>query len=248
MPQIGLNHGDQKRMQITQLTGQQSQYGGLPDCASKGISPLCYSDVFSKAVDFTLSQRLKLDSSLSEATSERLVAEATHEIAGGLQEQINLHRELGRDPYKAIGGDCGNVHLLIARFLLEEYPRLTPNLVMGSVVLNQQEAFNFSQEKFIEWRQNGYGDIFNCHAWVSLGQNWIIDATVGTWVHTRLGPGGAFGGVLYGPPSSLKRVPIANEKDAEQSLTGIMYSPVVLGVEAFSLVHQARERRRHDGA
>ncbi len=248
MTLIGLNHVDRKRMQITQLAGQQSQYDGLPDCASKGISPLCYSDVLSEAVDFSRSQGLKLDSSPSEATCEPLVAKAAHEIAAGLYEQINLHRERGHDPYMAIGGDCGNVHLLIAGFLLENYPMLTPNLVMGSVILRQQEAFNFSQKKFIEWRQSGYGDIFDCHAWVSIGQNWIIDATVGTWVHTRPGPGGAFGGVLYGSPSFLKRVPIPNEKDAEQSLTDIMYRPVVLGVEAFSLVQQARERRRRGGA
>lgn len=201
-----------------------------------------YSDAFSEAVKFNRSQRLKFDSNPSEVTCELQVAIAAQEIANGLYDQINRHRIHDRNPFMAIGGDCGNVHDLIARFLLENYPELSPNLVMGSVTLNQQEPFNFSQEKFIDWSQKGYGEIFDCHAWVSLGQNWIIDATIGTWVHTRQGPGEAFGGVFYGSPSSLKSVPIANEKHVEQSLVGIRYRPIVLGLEAFSLVHQARER------
>lgn len=207
-----------------------------------------YSDAFGEAMEFNRSLGLKLDSNPSEATCEPLVAKAVDEIAHGLYEQINHHRKVGHNPYMAIGGNCGNVHFLIAKFLLKEYPRLSPNLVMGSVALNQQEPFNFSQEKFIDWKQRGYGELFDCHAWVSLGLNWIIDATIGTWAHTRQGPGDAFGGILYGPPSSLKTVQISDEKHVEQSLTGIRYKPIVLGVEAFSLVHQAREQSHSDGA
>ena len=175
-----------------------------------------------------------------------LVERAVKEIASGLYEQIALYREQGRNPFMALGGDCGNVHLLISQFLLNNYPLLSPNLVMGAVSFNQKESFNFSRENFIDWRQNGYGDLFDCHAWVSVGQSWIIDATIGTWVHTRQGSGGAFGGIFYGPPSSFKSVPIKNEGHEEQSLTGISYRPVVLGCKAFSLVQAARDKSRQD--
>lgn len=231
------------RRLFLQFTGTSNQ----PDIGSKSTSPVPYSDAFSDAMEFSRSQGLKLDSNPSEVTCEILAAKAAQEIANGLYDQIDNYRKIGCNPYMAIGGDCGNVHLLIANFLLKEYPKLSPNLVMGSVALNQKESFNFSEEKFIDWRQRGYGDVFDCHAWVSLGQNWIIDATICTWMHTRRGPGGAFGGILYGSPSSLKCVPITNEKHVEQSLTGIRYRPVVLGVDAFSLVHQARARSRRNG-
>ncbi len=209
---------------------------------------MVYSEALVKAMQFTQSQGLELDSACSEEICTTSVESAIQEIASGLYDQIDLYRKQDRDPYMAFGGDCGNVHLVISRFLSKNYPKLSPNLVMGAVAFNQQESFNFSQEKFIDWKKRGYGDLFDCHAWVSLGQSWIIDATIGTWVHTRQGPGQAFGGILYGDPSSLKSLSISKENHVEQSLIGISYRPVVVGVNAFTLVQQARDKSRRDGA
>lgn len=205
-----------------------------------------YSKSFVEALEFSQRHGISLDSTPVGSIPAHRVMQAVHEISAGLYEQIQQHKNLGRDPFWAIGGDCGNVHFLAQRFLLVEYPDLSPNLVMGSVALDGRESFSFSQDKFIDWLDRGYGAVFDCHAWVSLGADWIIDATIGTWIHTRQGPGGAFGGVAYGRPMSFRSMPIANEKHTEQSFTNIKYKPIVLGMDAFSKVHQARQRSRGD--
>ena len=85
------------------------------------------------------------------------------------------------------------------------------NFTMGNVTIDENGGFAFSQKKFIDWVCSGHGSVFDCHSWVTVGKDHIIDATIATYINTRRQGVMKFGGVLCGMPRSLKCIAIAQE-------------------------------------
>lgn len=206
-----------------------------------------YSADFAGAVDFTEGQDLSLDSPIDGPINADLVHKAVTELADGLDEQIGSYARSdlhGNSPYRGFGADCGNVHNLIAKFLIKHYPSLNPNFVMGGVDVNgrdEPKLFDLPQDRFLSWRKqkSGIGEHFNCHAWVSLGNDgWIIDATISTWILTREHDCEEFGPILYGPLPSLNHKRINASVDRHKinhfhfPSLDLQYHPAVIGLQA----------------
>ncbi len=155
-------------------------------------------------------------------------------VAHGLYDQIKQYRSRNQNVHMSLGGDCGNVHYLIARFIRANYKDVDANLTMGNVTIDENGGFEFSEKKFLDWVSSGHGSVFDCHSWVTVGKDHIIDATIATYVNTRRLGVMKFGGVLYGMPGLLECVPIAQEPhQALPNGTTIAFEPVVLGESAF---------------
>jgi hypothetical protein len=203
---------------------------------------MSYEAALARAIAFTGAEGLRLDSPPSSApitqSNLRLIAA---EVAGGLKDQISLYRLQEQKVAMSLGGDCGNVHHLIAKFLGTHHSSVAFNLTMGNVTINGAGGFAFSQDKFREWRRVGSGEIYDCHSWIALNDRYILDATLATYINTRRLGSRALGGVLYGTPSSLHCIPINGEPhEALPQDTTLDYEPVILGIEAFEKVAPRR--------
>ncbi|MEO8387395.1 hypothetical protein [Polaromonas sp.] len=201
--------------------------------------PVPNEDHLQCAIAFTESEGLRLDAPmLGNPTDNLQLLDIVDFISAGLDEQFALYRAQKFNVPMKLGGDCGNVHFLIAKSIQKIYPGLGANFVLGNVSVDGEGGFEFSQEKFKSWRRNGgHGDIYDCHSWITFGDGMILDATIATWVNTRRYSTKALGGILYGIPGALSCIPITGEPHephkAIPATTSIKYTPIALGIEAF---------------
>lgn len=209
--------------------------------------PLSFSASVNQAYEFTLAEGFQPDAFLTnKSVDTQQVAIIASEVARGLYDQIKQYRFRKQNEHMSLGGDCGNVHYLISQFIRENYKDVDANFTMGNVTIDQRWGFEFSEEKFRRWVSTGHGSVFDCHSWVTLGKDHIIDATIATYVNTRRQKVMKFGGVLYGTPGSLKCIPIVQEPHRDIPIgTTIIFEPVVFGIPAF---HCTARQDRHYGA
>lgn len=201
--------------------------------------PVSYEDHLQCAIAFTQSEGLRLDAPMrGNPTDNSQLLDIVDFISTGLDEQFAHYRAQKFNVPMTLGGDCGNVHFLIASFIRKKYPGLEANFVLGNVSVNGAGGFEFSQEKFKSWRRNGgHGDMYDCHSWITFGDGVILDATIATWVNTRRYSTKALGGILYGMPGALSCIPITGEPhETIPATTSIKYTPIALGIEAFRSV------------
>lgn len=169
-----------------------------------------YKDLLYAAAQFTTSEGFLTDSVPIEYSENAVIEAVTTEVAQGLFDQIDYYRSNEYFAHKRLGGDCGNIHLMVLEFMRKAYPHVPANLTLGEVTLSGCTRFPFNRERFLEWQQKR-PKIFDCHAWVTIGTSHIIDATLGTYIATRINDSNCFGGVLYGSLEKLSVIPIANE-------------------------------------
>lgn len=202
---------------------------------------MTYEDHLQCAIAFTQSEGLRLDAPIyGNPTNNAQLLGIVDFISTGLDEQLAHYRAQKNNVPMALGGDCGNVHFLIARYIQKKYAGLEANFVLGNVSVDGAGGFEFSQEKFKSWRRKGgHGDMYDCHSWITFGDGVILDATIATWVNTRQYSTKALGGILYGMPGALSCIPIAGEQhEGIPATTNIKYTPIALGIEAFLSVAQ----------
>lgn len=210
--------------------------------ASKSTAPEVsmptYSDCLQSAIAFTASEGLKLDNQPSGVSTDPMVlGTIASKVSQGLYEQIAAFRSQGLSVPMAFGGQCGNVHYIIAKFILSEYPGVEAHFALGNVAIDGARGFDFSQEKFKKWREAGHGKVYDCHSWIAFGDGTILDATIATWINTRRHRVKKLGGILYRMPGTLRCAGIENEPhQAVPAGTRIEYQPVALGLQAFSQV------------
>ena len=199
-----------------------------------------YHELLSAAVQFTEKEGLPPDSHLvnfnqiQKCPEDTSVKKIAAEVAQGLDEQIRRYRSVNDRAHLRLGGDCGNIHMLVIKYCKKLYPDTPVNLTIGGVIIQGRTIFSFTMEQFHQWRKNK-PKIFECHAWVTVGTSYIIDATLGTYMNTRLRESKHFGGILYGKPGKLVVIPIANEPHLHpERLDAIRYHPIVLGLHALS--------------
>lgn len=191
-----------------------------------------YRDLLYAAAQFTTSEGFLTDSELIEYSENALIEAVATEVAQGLFDQINYYRSNRYFAHKKLGGDCGNIHLMALEFMKKAYPHVPANLTLGEVTLSGCTEFPFSRERFLEWQQKR-PEIFACHAWITIGTSHIIDATLGTYITTRISDSNCFGGVLYGSLEKLSVIPMANEPHLHpKGVQTVSYCPIVLGRSA----------------
>lgn len=200
-----------------------------------------YEDLFQKAQDFTVKNQFNLDSQ-TQSTCEGSVSQLISEISDILVNEIPKYQQQGFDPIVSFGGDCGNIHFAIINFIKQHYPNICANITVGGVLISNQPDFKFDQSKCIEWLQNGSPQVLDCHTWITINNNYILDCTIGTYINTRVDDNHAqnrknnvYGGLIFGSEDELEHVAFKGlGAKTPQDYLNMKYSPVILGIEAFT--------------
>jgi hypothetical protein len=194
-----------------------------------------YKEAFELAVAFTNSKGFVLDSDKGDVQYHALV----EELAGALSEQNAQYKARGLDPLVAFGGDCGNVHVQVLKYIQKYYPYTDANLVMGEVSIGQ-DGFSFDQATFLKWQETGAPEILDCHVWIAIGSDYIVDCTLGTYINTRIvksSSSKACGGVICGSPNDLKIIKINGLAHIDPiGFNKVIYRPVAIGLSALEAI------------
>lgn len=200
-----------------------------------------YEDLFEEARIFTFKQKFNLDSKAASGCEDS-VSQLITEISNILVNEIPKYHDYGFDPIVRFGGDCGNIHFAILKFIRNHYPSVCANITIGEVSVSNQSGFEFDQAKCIEWLKNGGPQMLDCHTWITINNNYILDCTIGTYINTRIDPDhernrtkNLFGGLIFGNVDNLQRIAFHGLRDkTPQDYLNMKYTPVILGLDAFS--------------
>jgi len=192
-----------------------------------------YRTHFDRAVRYTKGQGFQLDSEIRDDDylgQAQIIAE---EIAKHIPDRLFQYQAIGLKALAAFGGDCGNTHYSILQFIQQYYPKVPANLTIGGIDLGASSSFDFSEQEFERWRTSR-PEIFDCHAWITIGNRIILDATIMTYVNTRLRQTCAVGGVLVGEHKHFELHLIPDTDNVSPALVRWpVYRPVAIGVRAF---------------
>ncbi|WP_024668162.1 hypothetical protein [Pseudomonas syringae] len=221
---------------------------------SKGIptnktSMVTYDQLFEKSKKFTSHNKLALDTTVesqsqsqsqSQSHLQKLIDELTTLICD-FTEKYNTH---GFDPITRFGGDCGNVHFSVINFIKDNYPSIQANITIGDISIENQTHFPFNQKKCLAWLKKGSPKIFDCHAWITINNDYILDCTIGTYINTRIDPereknkeNNLYGGLIHGQENHFKNIKFSNlDNKTPQNFNKIKYSPIIVGLQAFKKI------------
>ncbi|MEM6248426.1 hypothetical protein [Shewanella vaxholmensis] len=201
---------------------------------------LGYDQKFNVALEFSNSHGFSADSKVSNFEKIR-VEELVQELANIIPGFIGKYSSMGfKEPIIRFGGDCGTVHFSIFQFIKQYYPDLPVNVTLGEVDYSTYTYFNFDKDKCEDWIENGSPEIFDCHTWLTVGDDLVIDVTIGTYVNTRIDSDKnsniakrIFGGIIFGEHGSFSHIPIIDfASKVPDKLDSLKYSPVVVGAES----------------
>ncbi len=200
-----------------------------------------YSTKFHDAIKFTESKQFNLDSNTTCTLDNDSLKKLVEEISSLIPNEIHKFN-YGNGEIVNFGGGCGTVHPAIVCYIKQWHPNVMVNLTMGSVQTDDEVSIDFNQEKFCCWISGNKPETLDCHVWITINDNIIIDTTIGTYLNTRASKNNlkpfqqhAYGGVIYGHPKNLKYHSIANVTTNKQpdNFTKLKYIPVVIGETAF---------------
>ncbi|SUY92833.1 Uncharacterised protein [Buttiauxella agrestis] len=203
-----------------------------------------YEELFEVAKTFTKGKSYSLDSPTKSSSSETSVSTLLKELSDLLGKYQSNYNHPDYTPVYLFGGDCANIHINILNYIQKYYSDISANITIGGVLLSGQQGFQFSQDKCNEWLENGSPEIFSCHAWITIDNDYILDCTIGTYINTRIDPAkddnisqNAYGGLTFGKVDNLQHIAISNLKGKRPPEDiKIEYNPVILGEEAFEVI------------
>ncbi|MGZ0753333.1 hypothetical protein [Kluyvera sichuanensis] len=205
------------------------------------MNSITYRNLFEDAKKFTIEKQFPLDS-YPMNDCEANVSELVKELSGLFFDYTNNYLNHNLNPIITFGGDCANVHFQILRFINDHYRSISANITIGEVLLSEQLGFKFNQNKCVEWLENGIPPIFDCHAWITINNDYILDCTIGTYINTRTAPDSAinkseelYGGLIFGHADNLQHIAFRNLKGiTPKEYFKIKYTPVILGKTALN--------------
>ncbi|WP_413499715.1 hypothetical protein [Buttiauxella gaviniae] len=211
---------------------------------SRNAKNATYEELFEVAKTFTKGKSYSLDSPTKSSSCVTSVATLLEELSDLLGKYQSNYNRPDYTPVYLFGGDCANIHSLILKHIQKHYRGISANITIGGVLLSGQQGFQFSQDKCNEWLENGSPEIFSCHAWITIDNDYILDCTIGTYINTRIDPAkddnisqNAYGGLTFGKVGNLQHIAISNLKGKRPPEDiKIEYNPVILGEEAFEVI------------
>jgi hypothetical protein len=200
-----------------------------------------YEQLFKEAQNFTDKNEFNLDSK-NQSSCEASISQLINEISDILVKEIPKYRQYGFDPIVRFGGDCGNIHFAILGFIKQHYPSICANITVGGVLTSNKSDFKFDQNKCIEWLENGSPQVLDCHTWITINNNYILDCTIGTYINTRIDANhvqnkkdNLYGGLIFGSEDKLEHIAFKGlGEKTPLDYRNMKYSPVILGIEAFT--------------
>lgn len=200
---------------------------------------LAYSDEFLQAISYTRSKGFTPDTTVLSGGSMNAVRELLNELSEMIPKFIYEH------PYEkydceAYGGDCGNIHLSVVHFIQNYYPSLPVNLCTGSLSKGKRILFEFDEAKSDLWFNGNKSDLHDCHTWITLGPQIVLDLTIGTYLNTRLSlfksyhkKKNIFGGLTILQDGDYLWLPFNGfSQKKPRGLTKLNYRPVLIGCQA----------------
>lgn len=150
----------------------------------------------------------------------------------------------GLNPVKAFGSDCGNVHYFVTNWINKYYPDISANIVIGQINYKNRCLFEFNQEKYKRWQSGDKEKNFDCHAWINIGSNIILDLTIGTYLNTRCSllknqniKHKKYGGIFYRSPLHELIIPLSGVNHRQpREINRLDYKPVLVGCEAVKCI------------
>jgi len=199
-----------------------------------------YKNLFKMAQTFTKKKKFNLDYQ-EQNTCEDVVRDLVNKISKILAKDISNYPQHGFDPIVRFGGDCGNIHYAILNFIKQHYPNICANITVGEASISNQLIFKFNQNKCIDWLENGSPQVLDCHTWITINNDYILDCTIGTYINTRIDSNheqnkedSLYGGIIFGIVDKLEHVTIKSlEQKTPQNYRNVEYFPIILGLEAF---------------
>ena len=199
-----------------------------------------YQNKFSDALKFSESKQFNLDSNITSTFDNEGLISLVKEIADLIPNELKSF-DSGNGEIVNYGGGCGNTHPYIVSFIKQYHPKIMVNLTMGSVQTDNDVRFDFNQETFCDWISGNKPETLDCHTWITINDNIILDFTIGTYINTRVEKNilkdakqHAYGGVIYGHPNNLKYLEIPSiHNQRPDNFTKLKYNPIVLGKAAF---------------
>lgn len=170
---------------------------------------------------------------VAEPNLEALVSELSNLIPEILDALANA----GRDPVREFGAQCANTHIAVLNFIKENYAALCPNLTIGEFGIDSETLYSFSRNKFKEWLITP-PEIVECHTWITLGSESIIDCTGPTYLQTRVNSLSSLGGIAYGKAGNLAFAAIqtSNYSHSNVGTRGLRYLPIAVGAAALHAI------------
>ena len=130
------------------------------------------------------------------------------EISKTIQNEVQKFDNTQISNAENFGQQCANVHYSLLKFIKDFYTDLNAQLTIGGVGFGSQTIYKLDETTFNNCIDNNIKPIpLNCHVWITIGNNIIIDATLGTNLITKSNKN-SYGGIIYGYEGNLKWIKI----------------------------------------
>jgi hypothetical protein len=202
-----------------------------------------YAKSYDNACSYSQGNGFDMDSVNHPESIERLQL-LISELIDITANEFTTYSSRGFNPVMKFGSDCGNVHFSVTNFINKYYPDISANLVIGKVNYKNRCLFDFNREKSERWASGDKSDILDCHTWVNIGDNIILDCTIGTYLNTRCSllknqhiKHKRYGGIYYRSPLEELCMPIsgANHR-SPRAMKNLEYKPVLVGCAALECI------------
>ncbi|WP_295751654.1 hypothetical protein [Undibacterium sp.] len=192
-----------------------------------------YCSFLESAYKFTAMQNFSPDKEIVTWADEEKLKVIVEEIANLMHLPIQAFHNDGFNPIVKLGGECGNIHFFVLQHIKKFHSSVPVNLTIGEVRTEGNASFSFDENKFKAWLTER-PEILDCHVWITIGREFIIDATIGTYLNTRAESIKKYGGILYGRPENLSYINIPKVENLKpRKMTRLEFRAVVLGEKAF---------------
>ncbi|EJG1536719.1 hypothetical protein AB4T36_002910 [Vibrio parahaemolyticus] len=174
-----------------------------------------------------------LKSVKSPALVEKLIDEISSSIP--IDYIPKLKANVG-EPISSYGGDCANLHAEVFKFIQKHYPELNPVFTIGSVYFDGKPRYKFNEKLLTAPKEL---ERFEAHAWITLGNDLVLDCTISTHLNVKVFKQKAFGPILVGTLGyDFKHKGLDQIRSyILHDYSKLTYEPVLLGIEAMNAIN-----------
>ncbi|WP_144208295.1 hypothetical protein [Shewanella donghaensis] len=190
-----------------------------------------------KAKKYSEKTGYKVIGSLKSVKSSSRVKDLINELSVSIPRDYIPQLQANKlDPISSYGGDCANLHAELFKFIKDHYPELDPVFTIGSVYFEGKPRYKFNEKLLSSPKEL---ERFEAHAWITLGNELILDCTISTHLNVKVCRQSAFGPILFGTlrhnfeHKGLYQIRSFIIKD----YSSLTYEPVMLGVEAMNAIN-----------
>jgi len=140
------------------------------------------------------------------------------------------------DPVWAFGTSCADVHWYIVQKLRKNF-MYSFELTVGGVSTASGDGFPYTVDDF-HAHEAVKPNRFMAHAWITCGDRFIIDLTLGTYLVNVDKRRHKYGHTIYGEPRALK---FSGFEKSHAPPIDLTYCPVAIGANAVRAISPTRE-------